>query len=498
VRTIFTLFFLQVCLLPSTFTQVITIGTTGDYPNLEAAENFITPGDTLLLQAQTFADGTQFLENVNGTAAAPIIIVAETEHQSVFQGGTEAIHLINCSHIEINGLVVEQQTGNGINIDDGGDYATPSKHITVRNCIFRDMGSNGNNDFLKMSGVDSFLIESCQFINGANGGSGVDFVGCHWGVVQDCHFEDLGASGIQNKGGTQFISIQRNVFKNIAQRALNLGGSTGLQFFRPPLGNPIVDAFEAADLEVFANIFIGNWSPIAYVGSVRVKVYNNTFYQPENWVVRILQETTTPGFLTCSENEFINNIVYLPEDITEVNTGPNTAPETFVFSHNLWYNADDDNWSPVLPVTDTNQLIGDPLFEDPANENFRIPTASPAVGSGLPLAEPATDFDQAPFQTPPSRGAFEGGEIINTTIDQSKTPLIQVYPNPASDELVIEADFPTAEVHLINSLGEMIQSFSEVGFPLTVDVSQLVSGVYFVVVTGEVDQQIGTAKIIKH
>jgi hypothetical protein len=136
---------------------VITIGTTGDYPNLEAAENFITPGDTLLLQAQTFADGTQFLENVNGTAAAPIIIVAETEHQSVFQGGTEAIHLINCSHIEINGLVVEQQTGNGINIDDGGDYATPSKHITVRNCIFRDMGSNGNNDFLKMSGVHNHI-----------------------------------------------------------------------------------------------------------------------------------------------------------------------------------------------------------------------------------------------------------------------------------------------------------------------------------------------------
>ncbi|MEM6378201.1 MAG: hypothetical protein AAF705_08305, partial [Bacteroidota bacterium] len=99
--------------------QVITIGDTGDFPTLSAAQNSITPGDTLLLQAQVFSDGTQFLTNINGTATAPIVILAEAQHQSIFRGGTEAIHLINCSYIEINGVIVEQQTGNGINIDDG-------------------------------------------------------------------------------------------------------------------------------------------------------------------------------------------------------------------------------------------------------------------------------------------------------------------------------------------------------------------------------------------
>jgi hypothetical protein len=357
--------------------QVITIGSTGDYPTLSAAESFISAGDTLLLQAQIFSNGTQFLTGINGTPSQPIVIKAEIEHQSIFRGGSESIHLVDCNHIVIEDLVIELQTANGMNIDDGGDYSTPATHITVRNCIFQNMAGNGNNDFLKMSGVDSFLIEQCTFTNGGGGGSGVDFVGCHWGVVQDCAFDDPGVTGIQCKGGTQFIRIQRNTFTNVSQRALNLGGSTGLQFFRPPLPNPIVDAFEAADLEVFANVFKGNRAPIAYVGCVRVKVYNNTFYDPDNWVMRILQETTVTGFLPCSNNEFRNNIVYLENDLTEVNIGPNTAPATFRFSNNLWFNESSNSWSPNLPVVDSNQIIADPLFMDILNDDYRIPPNSP-------------------------------------------------------------------------------------------------------------------------
>lgn len=416
--------------------QIITVGDNGDYPTLEAAESFIRAGDTLLLQSQVFSDGTQFLENLTGTATSPIVILAEKEHQAVFRGGTESIHLINCSYVEINGLIIEQQTGNGMNIDDGGDYDTPSRHITVRNCIFKDMAANGNNDLLKMSGVDSFLIEKCQFLNGGGGGSGIDFVGCHWGTIQDCYFDDPGTSGIQNKGGTQFIRIQRNIFKDVDQRALNLGGSTGLQFFRPPLSNPIENAFEAADLEVFANVFIGSWAPIAYVGAVRVKVYNNTFYKPENWVIRILQETTSPGFLTCADNEFSNNIVYLENDLTEVNIGPNTAAGSFTFSNNLWFNESANNWTPSLPVADVNQLIANPYFEDSDNENFRIPQASPAVGGGIDLGV-VVDFDQVAYLEPPSIGAFEVGEEMTGIFEINQERII-LYPNPATTRIFVK------------------------------------------------------------
>ncbi len=436
-KNLFVLLILQLFSIECILSQIITVGETGDYPNLEAAENFISPGDTLLLQPQLFQDGSQFLEDVNGTASFPVVIKAQVEHQSIFRVGTEAIHLTNCSFLEIVGIVVEQQTGNGINIDDGGDYNTPSKHITIRNCIFRDMASNGNNDLLKISGVDSFLIEQNQFLNGGDGGSGVDFVGCHWGTVQDCVFDDPGTTGIQNKGGTQFIRMQRNIFKNISQRALNLGGSTGLQFFRPPLPDLIVDAFEAADLEVFSNVFIGNWAPIAYVGSVRVKVYNNTFYQPLNWVIRVLQENTTSGFLPCSDNEFRNNTVYLPNDLTEVNIGPNTAPETFIFSNNLWFNASDNNWSPNLPVTDVDQVIADPLFEDSMGENFKIPFNSPAVGAGITFANLLADFEQVTYQDPPAIGAYE-------------------YQNPVLDKVGVGTNAPQSVLDVVSSNSALI------------------------------------------
>ena len=496
-KHLFTLLFFLAFHDSITNAQIVTIGTSGDYPNLEAAENFITAGDTLLLQSQTFSDGTQFLENLNGTELSPIVIMAQSEHQSIFQGGTEAIHLINCSYVEINGLLIEQQTGNGINIDDGGDYSTPSRHITIRNCIFRDMAATGNNDLLKMSGVDSFLIEQCDFLNGGAGGSGIDFVGCHWGTVQDCYFDNPGTSGIQNKGGTQFIRIQRNTFKNVAQRALNLGGNTGLQFFRPPLPDPIVDAFEAADLEVFSNVFIGSWAPIAYVGSTRVKVYNNTFYQPENWVIRILQENTTPGFLACRDNEFRNNIVYLPNDLTEVNIGSNTASETFTFSNNLWYNANSSSWSPNLPVTDVDQVIDDPLFEDADNENFRIPPVSPAVGAGFIFEQPATDFDQLFFQQPPSIGAFEGSNPVNQAEIVSENGFIQLFPNPTSGRVRIDGDFTNANIQIINHLGQAVQVYSNTKAPLNVDISGLPNGLYSISIESILYDQLMIKKLIK-
>ena len=478
--------------------QTITIGDTGDFPNLSSAASSITPGDTLLLQAQVFSNGTQFLYDIHGTAAAPIVIKAEVQHQSIFQGGTEAIHLVRCKHIIIEGVVAQGQTGNGFNIDDGGDYTEPAKHITIRDCIFKDMAASGNNDFLKVSGVDSFLIENCQFINGGGGGAGVDFVGCHWGTVQDCYFDDPGVFGIQNKGGTQFIRIQRNTFKNISQRALNLGGNTGLEFFRPPLPDPIVEAFEAADLDVFSNVFIGCWAPIAYVGCVRVKVYNNTFYHPENWVLRILQETTEPGFLPCSNNEFKNNIIQLPNDLTEVNTGPNTEPTTFEFSNNLWFNESNNNWSPVLPVTDFNQIIDNPQLVDPSTENYRIPSSSPAVANGLDLIEPISDFDLFLFDSPPSIGAFEGSDIINQAHIELEDNYIQIFPNPSTNFIKIEGNFTNANIHLLNETGQLLQDYSNANSPLTIDINSLPNGLIFILIESELHNQLFLEKIIKY
>ena len=81
-----------------------------------------------------------------------------------------------------------------------------------------------------------FHLDRVQVVDWGSGGSGVDMVGSHQGLIERSLFQgnnDLAGSGIQAKGGTSDIVIRANRFESAGGRALNLGGSTGLEFFRP-------------------------------------------------------------------------------------------------------------------------------------------------------------------------------------------------------------------------------------------------------------------------
>ncbi len=320
--------------------------------------------------------------------------------------------------------------------------------LSLTDCTFRDMNATGNNDLLKMSGLDNFEIRNCVFLNGSAGGSGIDMVGCHDGSIHDNHFENQGSNSIQAKGGTSNIRIERNFFKNGGSRVLNLGGSTGLQFFRP------LDAsYEAAELKVYSNVFIGSDAPIAFVGSINCEVVNNTLYLPTKWVLRILQETVdTSRFAPCGYNTFRNNLIYIDNRVNvECNIGPNTAPETFTFSNNFWYHSEDSGWpGPDLPVDDENNVVGeDPFFEDASSENFALMQGSTAIGAGLSVAEPLIDYTETAFLNPPSAGAFEGGM---TTAANEPSSLVSnrfsVFPNPVKGEIRIAMKNPTDQLSM--------------------------------------------------
>jgi hypothetical protein len=409
------------------------IGAGFPYANFEAAAAVAQPGDTILFHAGTHSGG-QYVANLQGTANAWIYIGNAPGETAIIEGGNNAIQLSDPAYLHISGLIFQQQTANGFNTDDGGSYGTPAHHIIFENCTFRDISASGNNDLLKLSGLDDFEIKDCTFLNGAAGGSGIDMVGCHRGTIEGNYFENLGSNCIQAKGGTQYIRIQGNFFKNGGQRSLNLGGSTGLEFFRP------LDApFEAADIQVYSNIISGSWAAVAFVGSVRVDVVNNTIYQPENWVIRILQETVDPDrFLECGDNSFRNNIVFIGNGLsTETNIGPNTRPETFVFSNNLWFNADDLSWpGPSIPVAEADAIVGeDPMFSAAWNGDFLIPINSPAAGAGYPVSEPVLDFYEMGFAMPRSIGAIEANPLSNDVEKSSHIAAFDLFPNPGGQHL---------------------------------------------------------------
>lgn len=393
--------------------RTLEVGPSGTYANLEAAAAQAEPGDTILFRAGIYAGG-EHVSNLQGTPSAWITIMAMPAGEVVLRGGANAWQLSDAAYVRISGFVIEGQTGNGFNFDDGGTIETPAHDIILERCTFRALQATGNNDQLKLSGLDSFEVRDCSFTDGAAGGSMIDMVGCHAGTFLRNTFTRGGSNAIQAKGGSSNIRIERNTFLQAGQRALNIGGSTGLQFFRPPGIN-----YEASNIYVYSNVFVGSDAPIAFVGAVNSEVVNNTIVTPNRWAIRILQETTEPSFLQCGDNAFRNNIVYITNQAANptINVGPNTRPETFSFSNNLWYNSSNPSWGgPNLPVTESNGIVGqDPMLSAPPN-TLTLRPGSPAIGAGAAVNMPQLDYLGRPFATPRSIGAVEGGST--TSVDE--------------------------------------------------------------------------------
>ncbi len=350
------------------------------------------PGTRILVARGAYAGGSYF-QGLRGAAGRPIVIAgADPADPPLFQGGSNGIHLTDPEHVVLEDLAFADATGNGLNVDDGGSFDSPARGITLRRLRIRDVGPQGNRDGIKLSGVVDFRVEACTIERWGTGGSGIDMVGCHFGVIDRNVFRHTaaassgGANGVQTKGGTREVVIRRNRFEHAGARGVNVGGSTGLEFFRPPLKDGEEHA-EAGAIVVEGNTFIGNSAAVAFVGVDGAVVRFNTIYRPERWALRILQETTAPGFVPCRNGRFTDNIVafHSTEWVSGgANVGPNTAPGTFQFARNWWYCLDAPARSrPSLPVAETAGVYGEsPQFQDASAGDLRLREGSPARGVG--------------------------------------------------------------------------------------------------------------------
>lgn len=479
--------------------KTLTVGNDGDgyqYSEIQQAAKDAVPGDTILVFEGEYAGG-QYIENLKGTADQAICLMAYS-NDVVFKGGNQAWHLINPEYLQISGFTFEGQTVNGVNIDDGGDYSTPARGILIEDCTWRDMNASGNNDMLKLSGLDDFQIRNCAFENGSTGGSLIDMVGCHRGLIWKNHFENGGSNSIQAKGGSAELIVAYNIFLSGGERGINIGGSTGEDFFRPPDAD-----YESRQIVVFANIFFGSQAPIAYVGTVESTVVHNTIVNPNKWAIRILQENTEK--VQCANNVFANNIVYLGDIASSptLNIGPNTQPETFAFMNNLWYNYDDFTWTgPNLPVQETNGIIEeDPLFMNMGTGDMTLESGSPAIGKGINLGFAnqnelfERDFDDNYYNDPPSIGAIEGNPPDNSVdeLNKGNNP-VRIFPNPCSVYARLQINLNEAseyDLYIIDINGNklsaqqgIILESGEQEINLAPYIGELSNGTYFIYLKG--------------
>ena len=367
-----------------------------------AAAAIATPGTAIRIAPGVHA-ADQYVADLRGTATAPIWIGGEPgQPRPSIVGGGEGLHLTRAAYVVVHDLEVTGATANGINLDDGGDVAdaTAAHHVVVERVYIHGIGTGGNNDCLKVSGVHDLAVYDARFADCGAGGSGVDHVGSHRSVVARSTFEGVMENAVQAKGGSEDVDVRDSRIRISGSRAINLGGSTGLEFFRPPLSATTPNA-EARRIRAFNNAITGlgaSATPFAFVGCVDCLVAHNLVRGQQRWHLRILQETVTQGgytFLPASNGRVISNVFEYDASTlaTAVNVGGGTAADTFTFATNLWTAPAGGGAAPTLPVPETGGLYEVSSDHDGIPDDPRAPIvgspllSSPVAGAGAVLAE---------------------------------------------------------------------------------------------------------------
>jgi hypothetical protein len=341
-------------------------------------------GTTVHIAAGNYSGGVS-ISGLHGTKQRPVVVAgADKASPPRFSGGNSAIQLSSVSYIELRDIVIERAGANGLNIDDGGTITKPSHHVTLKRIAVTDL-PKGNHDGIKLSGLDDFRVEECSVARW--GGSGIDMVGCHRGLIAHCVFRQGEDSGVQAKGGSSDIKIQACRFIDGGQRGVNIGGSTGAPYFRPGLTAMGEVKYEARNVTVEGCTFIRGGAAIAFVGADGATVRFNTFFEPSRWVFRILQETREPGFVPSRGGVISRNLVVFRSTNWAsggINIGSGTSPESFRFSENYWFCADQPRQStPMLPGREQAGVYGiDPMLKIAADGTLEIAKGSQAAKFG--------------------------------------------------------------------------------------------------------------------
>ena len=338
-------------------------GASGDVAvstadGLRRALRAAAPGTRILVAPGDYR-GYFSATGLHGTDERPIVVAAaDPARPPVLHGAGECLHLSDVSHLVLRRLVLVRARVNCLNIDDGGTFDTPSHHVVLDGLTVRDITLDGNRDAIKLSGLDDFLVRDCTVERWGSGGSGIDMMGCHRGLVVGCtfrHRNGQGATGVQAKGGSRDVVVHGCRFADAGQRAVNLGGYADA-LMRPP------DATcQATRVAAVGNVIVGSKAAVAFVGSDGCIASYNTIYRPTAWVLRILQEVRQPPFVPCRNGELRGNLVVWRwrELKTAADVRGGTEPKTFRFASNWWFCEDRPSRSrPDLPAPDYDGIVG--------------------------------------------------------------------------------------------------------------------------------------------
>ncbi len=477
------LYFVQI-----SYGKGIHVGTGQTYKRIFDATRIhaVQAGDTIYMHAGIYTDAGQVFDSLIGTPNKWIVI-------RPYQNDSVSIHVQytfqHAQYLKISGL----NFYGGDTSQNGKfyhllfiDYAlvcyTSNHNIIVENCSFTEhhVPTNLGNSAasLKITGADSFIIQNCHFKNCTNIADGISMNADKNGIIRYNKFENIDGNGSHCKGGVVNILYENNLFINCNASAINIGGATGASFFCPSKNAK----YEADSIMVYSNITIGGTVGFDFITCNYSQIINNTCYKATEYALRCLNEDTLYPF----GNNYCYNNIFAPNSKYGIymNAGGLKDYSTFYFSNNLYHdykNADPKKiwWGELIGSTDSNEMIGDPLFTDTAHWDFTLQKGSPAIGTGKKVAQPLMDYAGNYFGSVRSVGALEySGNVGIKSIDEINA--LKIYPNPAKNYFTIQwiglATIKSVEIY--NLSGSMLHAIPVAGYQIKINVADLPKGLY--------------------
>jgi Chondroitinase B len=125
--------------------------------DLQKKASSLSAGQTLILRDGFYANQGLVVEDVHGTATAPITIMAEHDGKAIIDGGTsggDTVWIENSSYITVQGIVAQH------GVQPVVVYG-PADHIIIRRVTAHDAAPSNNHVFEIGFGASNVLIEDC-------------------------------------------------------------------------------------------------------------------------------------------------------------------------------------------------------------------------------------------------------------------------------------------------------------------------------------------------
>jgi hypothetical protein len=402
--------------------------TPGQSPTLGEAFADARAGDHILLESGTHLQSGNLAISRSGTPASWIQIKAAPDAGPIIDLNSAGEFRISGSYISLQDVDIRNGGGNNLHI---APDTTDVHHVHVADTVIHDLAwgpgaaikINRNNP--AGAAVGTICLEGND-VSEAISNAIIDGVGVDGAVVigNDIHDNAVGSHGIFFKGGSADILIEGNVIRGIrGNAALQLGGSTGAQFW-----NPLYPAWEGVDQTARNNVITDfDDSAVEIRGVDGVSVYNNTIVTQSSFAIFRLQVgNNASGGSSGNDNVHISSNLVIGTGGDPQYARNDGGSASVVFGPQLWAGAFHNSGAatpgiPTFPQTGDVVVGGGALGTVVANPTVTglagiadavvryTPIAgSPALGAAEVLDEVVADMIGATRSvSAPTMGAIE-------------------------------------------------------------------------------------------